>query len=393
MNTFIRTLATAAVMATTGALQPAMAADNAATDWASISAQAKQVDGPPIKINTNYWLAWTGAWDTVIMKETGLWKKWLPKGSTVNWKRNLQGPPIITALVAGQQQIGYIGDNPAIVTTTKRDLAPVSIVALNTMSPGRMCGLIMVRADAPQFKDHREAVKWLDGKTVGVPKGSCADRLGQHILKEEGVTVEWQQMQGEVIITSLQAKRIDAAVLYEPHVSKAVFDGHARYAVSAAAYGERDANAVLMRKDFITDHRPVALAWLKANIEALYFLRDKPVETVNFIKKELPDYSRENLWFAIYGRPPQGIGASDVALRAEMALTPDARALLQRGHAFLGELKVHQEAAFHPEALNGELVTQAFKELGLDPSKGLYQMPVSVRNPFKGDELINQPAK
>ena len=42
----------------------------------------------------------------------------------------------------------------------------------------------------------------------------------------------------------------------------------------------------------------------------------------------------------------------------------------------------------HPDALNGELVAQAFKELGLDPTKGLYEIPVSDRNPFKGDDLV-----
>ncbi|WP_421882810.1 ABC transporter substrate-binding protein [Methylibium sp.] len=387
MSSIPRTLAVLVVTAACTVF-PTHATDNAAATWKSISDKAQPAAGSAIEINTNYWLAWTGAWDTVIMKEAKLWEKWLPKGSKVNWKRNLQGPPVITDLVANKQQIGYIGDNPAIVATTKQSLAPISIVAVNEMSPGRMCGLIMVRSDAPKFKDYREAVKWLDGKTVGAPKGSCADRLGQHIFKKEGVNVVWQQMQGEVIITSLQAKRIDAAVLYEPHVSKAVFDGHARYAVSPAAYGEQDANAVLMRKDFITAHRPAAVAWLKANIEALYFLRDRPVDTVNFIKRELPDYTRENIWFAIYGRPPEGIGASQTALKAEMVLTQDARALLQRGHDFLRELKVHQEASMHPDALNGELVAQAFKELGLDPTKGLYEIPVSDRNPFKGDDLV-----
>ena len=64
-------------------------------------AKATNAHGAPVEIKTNYWLAWTGAWDTVIMKEAKLWEKWLPKGSKVEWKRNLQGPPVITDLVAG----------------------------------------------------------------------------------------------------------------------------------------------------------------------------------------------------------------------------------------------------------------------------------------------------
>lgn len=364
------------------------AADYNTADYQSIAAKAKQAEGAPIEISTNYWLAWTGAWDTVILKETKLWEKWLPKGSKVEWKRNLQGPPVITDLVANKQQIGYIGDNPSLVATTRRELAPINIVAVNETSPGRMCGSLIVRADAPVFKDTREAIKWLNGKIVAVPKGSCADRLGQYMLKKEGINVTWQQMQPEVIVTSLQAKKVDAAALYEPHLSKAVFDKHARYAISPAFYGEADANTIVMRKDFIEKNRSVAIAWLKANIEALYFMRDKPIETINFVKKELPDYSRENLWFAIYGRPPAETGAAPVALRAMMVLTPDVREQLKRGYDFLREIKVVQDPTLHPEALQDDLVNQAFKELGLDPSKGLYEISALGKNPFKGDDLV-----
>ena len=373
------------------AVSTAFAANSDMT-WKEIDAKAVNAPGPAVDIKSNYWLAWTGAWDTVVMKEKKIAEKWLPKGSTIEWKRNLQGPPVITDLVANKQQIGYIGDNPAIVSTTKRALAPIDLVAVNEMSPGRMCGSILVRTDAPKFNSRQEVMKWLNGKTVGVPKGSCADRLGQLMFKKEGVHVTWQQMQAEVIVTSLQAKRIDAAALYEPHLSKAVYSGYARYAVSPAAYGEEDADAVVMREDFIKAHREAAIAWLKANIEALYFIRDNPVETVDLIKKELPDYTRENLWYAIYGAPPASTGAAPDALYAEMSLTKRARALLERGYQFLHEAKIVAQPDFAPGAVRSDLVDQAFKELGLDPSQGLYELKASGNNPFKGNELIQKTA-
>ena len=358
----------------------------------SIAAKATRASGPPVQISTNYWLAWTGAWDTVVLKETRLWEKWLPAGSTVQWKRNLQGPPVITDLLADKQQIGYIGDNPSIVATTKRDIAEISIVAVNEVSPGRMCGLLVVRTDAPAFANYRDAMKWLNGKVVGVPKGSCADRLGQVMLKKEGINVTWQQMQPEVIVTSLQAKKIDAAALYEPHASKAVFDGFGRFVASPAAFGELDANTVVMRKDWVEKNRAVAIAWLKANIEALYFLRDNPLETIDMVKKELPDYTKENLWFAMYGKLPAETGGADVALRGTMTITPEVQALLTRGYAFLREIKVAQEPTLHPDAVRTDLVTQAFKELGLDPAKALFEIPAGLpsQNPYKGDQLIKK---
>lgn len=374
-------------LAMTGHSSAVSATEFNSADYDSIAAQAKQADAPPVNIATNYFLGWTGAWDTLILRETKLWEKWLPKGSTVEWKRNLQGPPVVTDILAGKQQIGYLGDNPAIVATTKRTLASVSIVGANLMSQGRMCGTFVFRSDAPSFKDYKEAAQWLKGKTVGVPKGSCADRLGRLMLAAEGVDVVWQQMQGEVIVTSLQAKKIDAGVMYEPHLSKTVFDGHAKYAWSPGVYDEVDADLVFMRNDFIEQNRTAAVAWLKANVEALYFLRDKPLETVEFIKKELPDYSRENIWYALYGTLPEGIGAAGPVLRASLTITPEARQLIERGHKFLVDSKIVKDPALPDDAIRTDIVEQAFKELGLDPTKALYDIVPGATNPYKGDEL------
>ena len=65
------------------------AAANSEATWKSISAKAAHARGAPVRIQTNYWLAWTGAWDTVVMKESKIAEKWLPKGSTIEWKRPL----------------------------------------------------------------------------------------------------------------------------------------------------------------------------------------------------------------------------------------------------------------------------------------------------------------
>lgn len=367
----------------------AQAEDVNNSSYKAIDAQAKQVQGSPVDITTNYWLAWTGAWDTVVMKETGLWKKWLPKGSEVHWVRNLQGPPVITDLIANKQQIGYLGDNPSLVSITKRALAPIQMVAVNELSQGRMCGEIIVRSDAPKFGSIQEAAKWLDGKVVAVPKGSCADRLGQYVFGKLGIHVTWQQMQAEVCVTALQAHKVDAAAVYEPHASKAVMDGFAKYAISANAFQEEDANTVLMRKDFVDAHHDAAVAWLKANIEALYFLRDHPVRTISYLKGQLPGYTRQNLWDAIYGSRPQATGASDVVLQASMVFTPKVMDLLKRSYAFLYKIQTVREPQIPAEGIETDLVVQAFHELGLDPNKGLFEIKAGKPNPFKGDDLVS----
>lgn len=361
---------------------------NSAT-YDAIASKAMPAAGAPVNIKANLFLGWTGAWDTVLIKQMNLWQKWLPKGSTVAWTRNLQGPPVITDLLANKQNVAYLGDSPAIVSTTKQAIAPLKIVAFNWISPARMCGNLLVRSDAPAFKNPADAYKWLQGKTVAVPKGSCSDRIGQEMFKKAGVSVNWVYNQAEVIVTSLQGKKIDAAVVYEPNASKAVIDGYARYALAGSADDLLDADAIIMRQDFIDKDRQAAIAWLKANIQALYFMHDHPVKTIDAIKQELPGFTKENLWEAVYGQLPANTGAKGSVNKAVMTITPQSVYLANNVYDFLKKNKVVQGEKLQSDAIDSSLINQAFKELGLDPGKALFELKArsTSENPFKGDTL------
>jgi len=47
------------------------------------------------------------------MRGKEFWKKHLPQGSTVRFQVGLQGAVIVSQLLAGKQQIGYIVDDEA----------------------------------------------------------------------------------------------------------------------------------------------------------------------------------------------------------------------------------------------------------------------------------------
>ena len=358
------------------------------SSYAAISSKVAQAQGDPANITVNLFLGWTGAWDSVVMKQANLLEQWLPKGSKVEWKRNLQGPPVVTDLLANKQNIAYLGDNPAIVSTTKTSIAPLKIVGFNLISMGRMCGVLLVRSDAPKFNSPEEVFKWLQDKKVAVPKGSCADRTGQEIMRRAGISVDWQYNQAEVIVTSLEAKKIDAAVVYEPSASNAVENGFGRFALSGAHYKLLDADAIIMRQDFIEKNRGAAVAWLKANIQALYFMKEKPIETVNLIKKEIPELTRENIWQAFYGQMPPDTGALPVVNNAVMSIIPASRELSTNVFAFLKGLNVVQ-GELSSDAIDPSLVVQAFKELGLDPDRALFELRGGLPkdNPFRKNEL------
>ena len=89
-----------------------------------------------------------------------------------------------------KQHIGYVGDMPAIVSTFRNlpDRGGTDIRIVATLGTSKQqCNIFLVRNEAPDFADQEEAIRWMDGKTVSTPQGSCTDRIAQATFKQEGV--------------------------------------------------------------------------------------------------------------------------------------------------------------------------------------------------------------
>jgi len=223
----------------------------AATLFAASIAQGAE----PVSLTVGYQPYDTISYSAVVIRGLELWKKHLPPGSTVDFESALQGAIIVNAMLADKQQIGYLGDMPAVVSTTKIKQAPIKLVASTGLSAGQRCNVIMVRADAPQFRTPEEAVKWLDGKTIATPRGSCADRFLRQVIEMAGIKPKEVLNQSiEVIATNFRANRIDAATLWEPSVSRIgdfVGEGIAREVVTGHNFNMPDGGFIAMREDFM----------------------------------------------------------------------------------------------------------------------------------------------
>src|SRR5882762_199504 len=138
--------------------------------------------GAPVKLVVGYQPYYTQSWSGVVMRGKKFYEKYLPKGSDVEFQIGLQGAIIVNNMLAGKQNIGYYGDMPGIVSTTKTEVADIRLVGVLGLAWDQ-CNAFLVRNDAPQFKNDRDAIRWLDGKTVAVPKGSCTDRFAQATFK------------------------------------------------------------------------------------------------------------------------------------------------------------------------------------------------------------------
>jgi len=95
--------------------------------------------GGPVTLVVGYQPYYTQSWSAVVMRGKKVYEKYLPKGSNVEFQIGLQGAIIVNTMLAGKQHIGYLGDMPSIVATTKTEVADVRMgkyleVRLNGLS-------------------------------------------------------------------------------------------------------------------------------------------------------------------------------------------------------------------------------------------------------------------
>jgi NitT/TauT family transport system substrate-binding protein len=345
----------AAVFATSLAL-PALAAD---IDFGK--------PGTPVKLVVGYQPYYTESWSGLVMRGKKFYEKYLPKGSEIEFQVGLQGAIIVNNMLAGKQHIGYMGDMPAIVSTTKQDVADVRLVA--TVGLGfDQCNIFLARNDAPKFKDATEALKWLDGKTVAVPKGSCTDRYAQATFKKLNVTPkEYLNQNIEVITSNFRAGKLDAAVIWEPTASRLVQEGLARRIASGASVKENDGGFLAMRADLIKQRPDVVKAWLEAELDAQLFLADpkNSAEIVKMAKEQTTGFSERVLWYSLYGSYDPNAGGSPVRTYLPYTFTPDVRELISRASEFLYSIKSINVDKLRADAIEPQWTEDILKARGL----------------------------
>jgi NitT/TauT family transport system substrate-binding protein len=339
--------------------------------------------GEPIHLSVGYQPYYAEAWSGAVLNGLGLWKKYLPPGSTVEFNVGLQGALVINAMLAGKEQIGYVGDMPAIVGATKRSVADLRILA-NIGLGFDECNVFFTRPDAPVFADGKAAVKWLDGKkTVAVPKGSCADRFARAVFKKENVTPESYLNQNIELITSgFRAKKLDAAVVWEPTGSRLVAEGLARRVASGNDFNENDGAFIDVRADLLQQRPDVVKAWLEAELDAELFLADpkNAHEVARLLKAQTTGFEEKVLWQALYGGNAKNAGGGPSRLTIPFGFTDRSLELVKRATAFLYEVKSIAIPELPTDAVQPELTAQILKERGLSSPVGEIKAAAEVAN-------------
>ena len=323
--------------------------------------------GQPVELVIGYQPYYTESWSGVVMRGKRFYEKYLPKGSKVEFQVGLQGAIIVNNMLAGKQHIGYMGDMPSIVSTTKTETADIRIVG--TLGLGfDQCNIFLARNDAPKFGTAKEALKWLDGKQVAVPKGSCTDRFAQATFKKEGVQPkDYLNQNIEVITSNFRASKIDAAVIWEPTASRLVQEGLARRVASGANVNEADGGFLAMRADLIKQRPDIVKAWMNAELDAQLFLADQKnaSEVIRMAKEQTTGFSERALWYSLYGTYSAETGGTKTRVSLHYTITPQARDLIEKATTFLHSIKSINVEKLRAEAVMPEFADQVLKERNL----------------------------
>jgi len=214
-------------------------------------------------------------------------KKWLDEelakvGSkaTFKWSSFAAGPPINESFAAGQQDVGFLGDTPAIIG--KAAGINTKIVGLTSTGPKSLAVVVPAKSGINSPKD-------LKGKKVAVVKGSYAHHLLVLVLQKGGLTtsdIKFINLSQADIATSIVNGTIDAAAIWDPLLTKLETQGAVRILADGTGI-KKGALVIIASNDFVSKHRDQTKAILKAYQRGAEFIRSNPREAAQLITKDV----------------------------------------------------------------------------------------------------------
>lgn len=337
---------------------------------APMAAQAEVDFGKPgekVGLVIGYQPYYTESWSGVVNNGKQFWKKYLPEGSTAEFQIGLQGSVIVNAMTGEKQHIGYMGDMPAIASTFKnikaRGGTDIRIVAVLGTSK-QQCNIFLVRNDAPDFANGKEAVKWMDGKLTSAPHGACTDRFARLAFEKAGIKPKSYLNQNiEIITTNFRAKKLDAAAIWEPTASKIVAAGLARRAASGEDFDALDGGFMVMLNDLISQRPDVHRGWLEAELDAQLFMADfnNASEVAAMAAAQTEAIDKKVLWSSLYGESAKNQGGGDVKVQLDFVVTERVQGLLDNATAFLYSLP--KKPAAEPKIREGGVMDGVAQEI------------------------------
>lgn len=229
----------------------------------------------PVKFKIGH-CTWVGYGPLYIAKEKGFFQKYNIDPEMVIIEDESQ---YAAALAANQiQALGNVVD---------RDV----IHYANGVNAKFVCGMdqsfggdgIIASADIKTVKD-------LEGKTVGLDKASTSYFFFLAVLDKYGVDeskIQIQEMTAGDAGAAFVAGKLDAAVVWEPWLTKASQREGGHVLISSRDFPGYIVDVISVRQDFIDQHPDAVLGLVKAWNEAVDYYREHPEEGNSIMAKAL----------------------------------------------------------------------------------------------------------
>ena len=190
-------------------------------------------------------------------------------GASFEWNSFQSGPLVNEAVAAGEADMGFMADLPAIIAkSTGQDIEIVSNVAY-----GEKGLAVLVKSDSDI-----QSVADLKGKKVAYATGSYAQHLLALLLDNEGLSlddVESINLAAGDQPAALTGGEVDAIVIWEQYISMLTSDGSAK--VLADGTGVKRGNMInYFVSDYAKEHPLVVQAYIKALDRADAFIEEDP---------------------------------------------------------------------------------------------------------------------
>ncbi len=213
-----------------------------------------------------------------VVRELKIFEENLPKDGkykdlayNVEWSSYTSGPPITNKMMAGQIQIGLMGDFPAVINLIKgrEGSGDTKTVFIGTLaySPNGAGNAVVVPIDSDVT-----SLGELKGGTVSVPFGSEAHGMVLKALSDAGLDTEKDltliSQAPEVGGSSLQKNQIDAHADFVPFGELFPYRGFAKKIFDGAQTGVPTLHGITVREDFAKSCPEVVTAFMQSVLEA-----------------------------------------------------------------------------------------------------------------------------
>ncbi len=178
-------------------------------------------------------------------------------GAKFEWQEFQSGPLVNEAVAAGEADLGFMADLPAIIA--KSTGQPIEVISNVAYGEKGLAVLIKPDSDIKSVAD-------LKGKKVAYATGSYAQHLLALLLSNEGLTlddVESINLAAGDQPAALASGEVDALVIWEQYISKLTSEGAAT--VLADGTGVKKGNMITYAvSDYAEANPEVIKAYIKA---------------------------------------------------------------------------------------------------------------------------------